>query len=162
MRERLRMLGYIISSFVFVKLYTTIEFQLQQHNRGRGDFRRTNTRWSVLGISNRQALSDCTNTSIDYLLFCFFGLLCSYHSITPANSAHGYSCILEAIRAITRTRLSLYLYYPWYSWFDHHRIVRRLSSNSPASRMQDFRVSALLPPTTPNHTKPKPKLPYFL
>lgn len=65
------MLGYIISFFVFVKLYTPIEFQLQQHNRGRGDFRRTNTRWSVLGIQNRQALSDCTNTSIDYLLFCF-------------------------------------------------------------------------------------------
>ena len=65
------MLGYIISSVVFVKLYTAIEFQLQQHNRERGDFRRTNTRWCVLGISNRQALSDCTNTSIDYLLFVF-------------------------------------------------------------------------------------------
>ena len=49
MKERLRMLGYIISSFVFVKLYTTIEFRLQQHNRERGDFRRTNTRWSVFG-----------------------------------------------------------------------------------------------------------------
>lgn len=33
--------------FSCVKLYSTIEFPLQQHNRERGDLKRTNTRWGV-------------------------------------------------------------------------------------------------------------------
>lgn len=37
------------------------------------------------------------------------------------------------------------------SWFDHHRIVDSLPSNSPASRMQDFRP--FFPQTKPNQTE---------
>ena len=45
MGEALGMLVYIISafSFLFVRRYITIEFQLQQHRRERGDLKRTNT-----------------------------------------------------------------------------------------------------------------------
>ena len=45
MRDALGMLVYTISGFslLFDKLYITIEFQLQQHKRERGDLKRTNT-----------------------------------------------------------------------------------------------------------------------
>lgn len=48
-------LGFWVTSsplvlYLCVKLYSTIEFQLQQHNRERGDLKGTNTRWGVLGI----------------------------------------------------------------------------------------------------------------
>lgn len=53
MEDAMGIPAYIIITARFiscVKLYGTIEFQLQQHNRERGDLKRTNTRWGVLGI----------------------------------------------------------------------------------------------------------------
>ena len=69
MAGAVRMLVYIMNHF-FVSLVTTIEFELQQHTRERGEFQAHEYTMDGLIWEYKLGglLCDLTNTSIDYQL----------------------------------------------------------------------------------------------